>query len=203
MSLIDIVRIIVPGIVLGVLIGRIIFEKPRYIKLIQPKNWIDKASKLKKKDWIKLIFFSLLFGLLSNIIIGQLQNIIIPIFGEVITPGENIFYEMAKLWIPLLFITITILPIFEEWIFRGIILEEISQKSKSKILGVIVSAGLFSLLHLTNPGTQPPSLIIYFVGGIILGSTYIVGGLKMAVFTHIFYNVSPFILPILLSLSIY
>lgn len=203
MSIIDIVRILVPGIILGVLIGRIILEKPKYIELIKPKNWINKASKLKKEDWIKLILFSLLFGILSNIIIGQLQNIIIPTFGEVITPGENVFYEMAKLWIPLLVLTITILPIFEEWIFRGIILEEVSQKSKSKILGVVVSAGLFAILHLTNPGTQLPSLIIYFIGGAILGATYIVGGLKMAVFTHIFYNVSPFILQVILSLLIY
>ena len=198
--ILDIIRIIVPGIILGIFVGRLIFERPSYIELIKPKNWIKKASQLKGKDWVKLIFFSLLFGILSYVIIGQLQSLIVPTLGETITPGDNIFYKMASLWIPLLFISITILPIFEEWIFRGIILEEISKRSKSKYLGLIISAGLFAILHLTNPGTQLPSLIIYFVGGLILGSTYIVGGLKMAVFTHIFYNISPFVIPILLSI---
>lgn len=124
----------------------------------------------------------------------ELGNLIISLFGPLLSPEENVFTQIAGISYPLLIASITILPIFEEWIFRGVLLEEISKKSKSKWIGLVGSAGLFALFHLSNPGTYLVATIPYFVGGIIIGGGYLAGGLGVAVLSHVLYNLIPFIL---------
>ncbi|MGC8817669.1 MAG: CPBP family intramembrane glutamic endopeptidase, partial [Candidatus Hadarchaeum sp.] len=83
---------------------------------------------------------------------------------------------------------IVILPIFEEWIFRGILLEEISLRTKSRVLGVLASALAFGFFHLSNPGTYPALAIPLTLGGALLGACYLVNGLAGSILSHILYN---------------
>jgi len=76
----------------------------------------------------------------------------------------------------------------EEWIFRGVMLEEIARLSQSKWIGLFSSSLIFALFHLSNPGTYLVAVIPYSVGGIVLGGSYMVGGLSTAVLCHITYN---------------
>lgn len=102
--------------------------------------------------------------------------------------AENVFVEIARFSFPLLIVSITVLPILEEWIFRGIILEEISRVSQSKWAGLLFSSLLFAVFHLSNPGTYLPAIVPYFVGGVIIGGSYLAGGLAVAVLSHVIYN---------------
>ncbi len=190
---INIARIIIPGALLGIIVGRILGQKPHYLEQIRPRNWIKKAKKANKSQWIKLFSLSIIFGIAIYIIEIEVVTITTKLFGPLLSE-ENIFVKIASFSFPLLIASITILPILEEWIFRGVLLEEISQRSQSKWIGLIGSAGLFALFHLSNPGTYPVATISYFVGGIIVGGGYLAGGLGVAVMAHIIYNLMPFIL---------
>ena len=84
----------------------------------------------------------------------------------------------------LLFITTTLLaPLFEEIIFRGILLPTLS-RDFGIILGITVSAFIFALAHLSL-GEMPP----LFVLGIGLGITRIASGsLLSSVIMHSLWN---------------
>lgn len=124
----------------------------------------------------------------------EIGQIVITLFGPLVSE-KNIFIEIIQFSLPIFLISITIFPIIEEWIFRGILLEEISRYSQSKTVGLIASSLLFALFHLSNPGTYLPAAIFYFAGGLIIGGSYLVGGLSVAILAHIIYNISPFIFP--------
>lgn len=191
---IDIIRITVPGLIFGAILGKLLVKKPGYIKLIKPRYWIKNAKESNIKQIIKILTLSIIFGVLMYFIQREVGQIIFKLFGPLVSE-KNIFVEVIQFSLPLFLISITIFPIIEEWIFRGVLLEEISQYSQSKIIGLISSSLLFALFHLSNPGTLLPAAIFYFVGGLIIGGSYLVGGLTVAVLAHIIYNISPFIFP--------
>ncbi len=186
-------RIILPGIILGYVIGTIVKEKPFYLQSINPKNWISDIKRASRNKWIRTISISIIIGLLSIFIQLELGRVIIHFLGPLLKE-KNIFLDIASFSVPIFLISITVLPILEEWIFRGIILEEISNYFQSKKMGLFLSSLLFALFHLSNPGTLPAAVITYFIGGTMLGIGYLVGGLSVAILAHILYNLLPFLL---------
>ncbi|KXA91615.1 hypothetical protein AKJ57_00585 [candidate division MSBL1 archaeon SCGC-AAA259A05] len=186
---IEVVRIFVPGMILGIVVGKLLAERPSYFRLMSPKFWSYKAKRASKKKWIQILILSGIFGFLSYFVALGIREIAGPFLSE-----ENIFTGIASFSPTLLIISITILPIMEEWIFRGIILDEISRLTKSEWKGLLFSSLLFAIFHLSNPGTYLAAIFPYFVGGMIIGVSYLVGGLSVAVFSHVLYNLLPFFL---------
>lgn len=184
---IEIARVSIPGLILGILVGKIIADHPKYLRKLNPQLWVNHARKYNKTVWIQIISLSIIFsGILIFTGLG-VGKIVVTLWGPLFSK-ENIFTRIDGFsWI-LLFISITVLPILEEWIFRGIILEEISQTSQSKSKGLILSSLLFAIFHLSNPGTLPIAIIPYFIGGLIIGGSYLAGGLAVATTSHIIYN---------------
>ncbi len=172
--------------------GKLLYKKPKYLELINPSKWIESIKITRKRKIVKIIILSFVFGILLFFLESKLGGILIQLFGPLFS-DENIFTEMAQFSFPLFLLSIALIPIFEEWIFRAILLEEISDWSRSRLLGLISSSLLFAIFHLTNPGTYVPALLFYFVGGLLIGVVYLYGGLALAVFTHIIYNLSPFL----------
>lgn len=185
-------RIIVPGIILGFLIGKLVGEKPAYLKLINPSTWISEAKRATTKRWIRVFTLSIIIGIAMFFVQLKIGNIVIRLFGPLLAE-ENIFTQIARFSLPVFVISVTVLPILEEWIFRGVILEEIYQFSQSKKTALLSSSLIFAIFHLSNPGTLPPAVITYFIGGLIIGGGYLVGGFSVAVFSHVLYNVIPFL----------
>lgn len=80
--------------------------------------------------------------------------------------------------------------VFEEVIFRGIFIHNLKQKFNSPVAVVIVSAALFSLVHLTNlVGMNPVSvilqLIMSFTTGVVWGAVYLrTGDILSVIFAH-------------------
>jgi len=128
------------------------------------------------KGWLTVVPFVLLISLIMNSLIEN-QNGSNPLL-EIVLNNNNYLSFI------LLFITTTLLaPLFEEIIFRGVLLPTLS-RDFGIILGIIVSAFIFALAHLSL-AEMPP----LFVLGIGLGITRIASGsLLSSVIMHSLWN---------------
>ena len=128
------------------------------------------------KGWLTIVPFVLLVSLIMNSLIDN-QNGSNPLL-EIVLNNKNYFSFV------ILFVTTTLLaPFFEEIIFRGILLPTIS-RDFGIIWGIIISAFIFALAHLSI-GEMPP----LFVLGLGLGITRIASGsLLSSVIMHSLWN---------------
>ncbi len=128
------------------------------------------------KGWLTIVPFVLLISLIMNSLINN-QNGSNPLLEIVLNNNNYLSFF-------LLFVTTTLLaPLFEETIFRGILLPTLS-RNYGIILGIIVSAFIFALAHLSL-AEMPP----LFVLGIGLGITRIASGsLLSSVIMHSLWN---------------
>ena len=128
------------------------------------------------KGWFTITPFVLIISLLVNSLIDN-QNGSNPLL-EIVLNNNNYLSFI------LLFLTTTVLaPLFEEIIFRGILLPTLS-RDFGIISGIIISAFIFALAHLSL-GEMPP----LFVLGIGLGITRIASGsLLSSVIMHSLWN---------------
>lgn len=196
---IDLIRIVLPGVVTGVLIGKLVIEKPQYLDPLNPKKWASKAKETTKREAAKIAIISIVLGIISYFAVIFAEEIAMNLTGpNPFISEDNVFTEISNFFYPLLIVSITLIPIFEEWLFRGIILTEIRERTNSKILALLLSSVLFASFHLFNPGTHLLALIPYTMGGIFMGTSYLLGGLTAATSTHIIYNLMPFLLTILI-----
>ncbi len=128
------------------------------------------------KGWLTIVPFVLLTTLIMNSLIDN-QNGSNPLL-EIVLNNNNYLSFI------LLFLTTTfVAPLFEETIFRGILLPTIA-RDFGKILGIIFSAFIFALAHLSLGEMLP-----LFVLGIGLGITRIASGsLLSSVIMHSLWN---------------
>tara|TARA_Y100001968_G_scaffold103104_1_gene93159 strand:- start:208 stop:750 length:543 start_codon:yes stop_codon:yes gene_type:complete len=106
--------------------------------------------------WLMIMPLVLLIGWLMNEIIGD-QGGSNPLLELVL--GSDEFFPLFLLLIT----TVVLAPVFEELVFRGILLPVLVSKV-GKISGVLLSALIFALAHL-SVGELPP----LFVLGVGLG----------------------------------
>jgi len=128
------------------------------------------------KGWLTIVPFVLLISLVINNFIDN-QNGSNPLL-EIVLNNKNYLSFI------ILFVTTTLIaPLFEEIIFRGILLPTLS-RDFGIILGITVSAFIFALAHLSL-AEMPP----LFVLGIGLGITRIASGsLLSSVVMHSLWN---------------
>ncbi len=128
------------------------------------------------KGWLTIVPFVLLISLIMNSLIDN-QNGSNPLLEIVLNNNNYLSFF-------LLFVTTTLLaPLFEEIIFRGILLPTLS-RDFGVISGIVVSAFIFALAHLSL-GEMPP----LFVLGIGLAITRIASGsLFSSVIMHSLWN---------------
>ena len=128
------------------------------------------------KGWLMVIPFVLLISIIMNSLIEN-QNGSNPLL-EIVLQNDNYFSLI------LLFLTTTILaPLFEEIIFRGVLLPILS-RDLGLISGILISAFIFAIAHLSI-SEMPPLLVL----GMGLGITRIVSGsLLSSVVMHSLWN---------------
>ncbi len=128
------------------------------------------------KGFLMIIPFVLLVSLIMNLLVDN-QNGSNPLL-EIVLNSNNYFSFV------LLFLTTTFLaPIFEEVIFRGVLLPILSREF-GIFLGITISAFIFALAHLSIS-----EMIPLFTLGIGLGITRLVSGrLSSSVIMHSLWN---------------
>ena len=128
------------------------------------------------KGWIMIIPFVLLTSLIMNLIVEN-QAGSNPLL-EIVLNNSNYFSFI------LLFITTTLIaPLFEEIIFRGVLLPVLT-RDYGKTIGILISSFVFALAHLSLNEFPP-----LFVLGIGLATTRLISGrLSSSVVMHSFWN---------------
>jgi len=188
LSWLDLTRVLVVGTLLGVFVGRFVARRPFHFERLRPRHWRAVMRRMKLKDWAKLITIALAVAavsvVISSAIDASLQRAEIPTYS----PQEFPFTAIQRDYPWLLLVLVNVLPIFEEWIFRGIFIDEIVRWRHSKLLAVVLSTIIFAVFHLSNPGTYPAYVLPLIPGGLLLGVCYLYTGLGGAIIAHNLYN---------------
>lgn len=143
---------------------------------------------MRRKEWVRLISIALWFTV-ATLVVAIIAGVVLSEAGvELYSEEEYPFTALEEQYPLLLLVVVNVLPIFEEWIFRGILLEEVARRARSKWLGVGISALVFAAFHLSNPGTYPAVMIPLIGAGLLLGACYLISGLAGAIITHNAYN---------------
>lgn len=106
----------------------------------------------------------------------------------IVNPSEYPFTGLEEHYPWILLIIVNVLPIFEEWVFRGILIDEYYRWRRSRLGAVVFSSLLFAFFHLSNPGTYPAFVLAIFPSSLLLGVCYLKAGLAGAIFAHNVYN---------------
>jgi membrane protease YdiL (CAAX protease family) len=197
LSWLDLARVLVVGTLLGVFVGWAVARRPFHFERLRPRYWRAVMRRMKRKDWAKLIAIALLVAAVSIVISEEIGALLtraeIPTYTPSEFPITSIPMEHPEVS-PLFLVLVNVLPIFEEWIFRGILIDEIVRWRRSKLLAVVLSTIVFAVFHLSNPGTYPAYVLPLIPGGLLLGVCYIYTGLGGAILAHNLYNTYTFLM---------
>lgn len=136
----------------------------------------------QKIDWGRILFAFLLWGILSSSFV----------IADYYMNPENYQwnFKMAPFLI-LLLISVVFIPLqtsFEEYLFRGYLMQGIGVISKTRWLPLAITSLIFGLLHIANPEVEKMGYIImiYYIGtGLFLGiMTLMDDGMELALGFH-------------------
>ncbi|NNE26530.1 MAG: CPBP family intramembrane metalloprotease [Saprospiraceae bacterium] len=134
-------------------------------------------------NWNKMIFaFCVWLGL----------SLIVESVSYFMDPGNYSFHFQLKTFIPLVIISLLILPIqtsMEELVFRGYLMQGVGIMAKNKWVPLLVTSILFGGIHAMNPEIQEFGFGImqtyYISAGLLLGIVTIMDdGLELALGVH-------------------
>ena len=153
----------------------------------------DKKVKINNKDFLYVFLIIIGYILIREAI---LFDVLSQFEGPISEDDIDFFIDNAEtievviFGFLMYFQTLITAPIFEELLFRGIILNGLLNKYKnSSKKAIIYSAMAFGLVHLNIPQG-----INAFIGGIILGSIYYyTKSMKLSIFAHFINNLITFV----------
>ena len=153
----------------------------------------DKKVKINNKDFLYVFLIIIGYILIREAI---LFDVLSQFEGPISEDDIDFFIDNAEtievviFGFLMYFQTLITAPIFEELLFRGIILNGLLNKYKnSSKKAIIYSAMVFGLVHLNIPQG-----INAFIGGIILGFIYCyTKSMKLSIFAHFINNLITFV----------
>jgi membrane protease YdiL (CAAX protease family) len=124
-------------------------------------------------------------------------SLILEIANYLIHPDDYTFGFQLSSFLPLLLIAlvfITVQASFEEWFIRGFCLQGIGILSNSRVVALVSTSILFSLLHMMNPEVSKFGVEVmatyYFVVALFLGVVVLMDdGLELAMGIHVATNI--------------
>ncbi|WP_027338599.1 CPBP family intramembrane glutamic endopeptidase [Halonatronum saccharophilum] len=141
----------------------------------------------KEKVNLKLLAIIGLSAIILPLFVGEIVNFFMHILGVSYSEVEGVS-EVTRGVVGIIF-GLVLAPIFEEIIFRGIILEGLSTRHSKKV-SIVVSALLFSAYHFNLIQLLPT-----FILGLFLGYVYIkTRSVLVCIYAHFVYNIVPVLL---------
>ena len=152
------------------------------IKFLHQQTLLQLTTSRKKMDWSRFFFG---FGLIASLTIGMTLL-------DYNSNPEN--YEVQFEMVPFLImfvIVIIFIPLqtsFEEYFFRGYLMQGIGVAARNKWLPLIITSVIFGGLHMFNPEVEKLGniVMVYYIGtGFFLGIiTLMDEGLELALGFH-------------------
>ena len=150
--------------------------------LIHRQSITSLTTSRVKIDWKRVFFAFFLWGGITVIFT------LVDVFGN---PDDYVWnFDLAK-FIPLAIIAIALIPLqtsFEEYLFRGHMMQGLGILSKTRWVPLFVTSILFGLMHVANPEVEKLGigLMVYYIGtGFFLGiMTLMDEGLELALGFH-------------------
>jgi len=159
------------------------------VRFAHKRSILSLTTARTKVDWGR-VFFS--FGLWSALTGGL---ILIEIFW--ISPEDFTYNFQLQPFLWLCLIAFTLIPIqiaFEEYFFRGYLLQELGSKLNNKWIALLISSLLFGLLHIANPEVSAFGsyiLFYYILSGFFLGTIVLKdNGLELVLGFHAANNIT-------------
>jgi membrane protease YdiL (CAAX protease family) len=153
-----------------------------WVKYIHQQTITSLTTARKKINWSK-IFFS--FGLWSIFLI------ITTGITYLLNPSDFRINFNLEPFLILVLIVVIFIPIqtsFEEYLFRGYLMQGIGLLSKNRWLPLLSTSVLFGLVHISNPEVEKIGmlLLVYYIGtGLFLGViTLMDDGMELALGFH-------------------
>ncbi|MEM9144336.1 MAG: type II CAAX endopeptidase family protein, partial [Bacteroidota bacterium] len=153
-----------------------------WVKYVHKQSLTSLTTSRKKIDWKRIFFAFGLWGALIVVMTG------VDIF---LSPEDYIWNLKWEPFLYLLIIALLLIPIqtsFEEYLFRGYMMQGIGIMAKNKWVPLAITSVLFGLMHLGNPEVEKlgPGILVYYIGtGFFLGIlTLMDEGLELALGFH-------------------
>jgi len=154
-----------------------------FVVFMHKRSFLSLTTSRKKIDF-KRIFFS--FGLISVLTIGGF------IYSYYNTPGEIAWNFDATKFAILVIVSLILFPFqigFEEYFFRGYLMQQIGVAVKNKWFPLLFTSVLFGVAHSANPEVAEMGYItmVFYIGtGLLLGvMTLMDEGLELALGFHL------------------
>lgn len=153
-----------------------------WVKFVQGQSITSLTTSRQKIDWKRIFFSFFLWGSITSLMI----------LGLYYTQPENFVWNFnPEKFFVFLVLAIILVPMqtsFEEYLFRGHMMQGIGLATNSRLVPLIITSVLFGLMHIANPevGKIGYIIMIYYIGtGFFLGIiTLIDEGLELALGFH-------------------
>ena len=151
-------------------------------KLLHKQSFTHLTTSRKKIDWKRFWFVFILWGVVSSSFV---------LLDYYLTPEDYLLNFELQPFLILCVIAILLVPIqtsFEEYLFRGYLMQGLGVILKNKWAPLIITSVCFGLLHIFNPEVDKLgyTIMIYYIGtGLFLGiMTLMDDGLELALGFH-------------------
>lgn len=152
------------------------------VKYLHKQSITSLTTSRPKMDWNRFWFAFLFWGIVSSGLV---------LIDYYITPEDYVLNFNLQPFLILCVIAIILVPLqtsFEEYLFRGYLMQGIGVVAKYKIVPLIITSLIFGLLHIANPEVDKlgPIIMVYYIGtGLFLGIlTLMDDGLELALGFH-------------------
>jgi len=153
-----------------------------WTKLVHSQTITSLTTSRNKIDWKRIFFSFAVWGGLT---------IILTMIGVYISPEDYVLNFNLKPFLILALIGIILIPLqtsFEEYLFRGHMMQGIGIMAKNRWVPLVITSVLFGLMHLANPEVEKLGygIMVYYIGtGFFLGIlTLMDEGLELALGFH-------------------
>ncbi|WP_437372172.1 CPBP family intramembrane glutamic endopeptidase [Maribacter litoralis] len=153
-----------------------------WTKLVHSQSITSLTTSRKQIDWKRVFFAFAVWGLIT---------IILTFIGIYLSPEDYLFNFKLMPFLSLALIGVILIPLqtsFEEYLFRGHMMQGLGIAAKNRWIPLVVTSVLFGLMHLGNPEVEKLGygIMIYYIGtGFFLGIiTLMDEGLELALGFH-------------------
>ncbi|SCY13849.1 hypothetical protein SAMN05192588_1336 [Nonlabens sp. Hel1_33_55] len=167
-----------------------------WAKFINGRSITSLTTSRDKIDWKRIFFMFTLWGIFSA------GMILLSVY---LAPDDYILQFDWQKFLPLLVISLLMFPFqtsFEEYLFRGQLLQGLGIATKSRAVAWILTSVLFGLMHAANPEVEKLGfeVMIFYIGtGLVLGAmTLLDEGLELALGFHAANNI---VIALMLTMS--